>query len=1107
MCQSKQDFVHLHAHTDISVQDALPKPKAYAMKAREMGFPAAAITDHGRMGGCIEFADACRSPHDTLAPIKPLLGCEVYTTPNRHIKEMTVRADGSKTRDHRHLTLLAMNATGYKNLLNIASIGAEEGFYYDPRVDWEVISKHNEGIIALSGCLGSETSRAFLRGDDDEAENVMRRFKETFGDRYYAELQYHGIPEQKMILPKLASLASKLDIPCIASNDVHYLDAQDWQVHDILIQMRSLKDNGAGKKNGKKEAYGSHQFYLKTQQEMLKIFSSKPEAVRNTVELADRIEDFLKLDVPHLLPEVKIPTEDPRFRDFWQRHLPYHKPKEAYLSYLAFSGLKELGHDQDKSYVVRLRHELNNIIYQGVVDYFLIQSEMVGFMKSSDILYGIRGSGVGSLVLHCLQVCPVDPMRWNLLFERFLNPGRGTQYKIDLSCYPAKDWLADNPGVDQTSAVRRLKALVKEQASSHPEHGPEMAKELWVLENQGLAAYLCDLADKGYGTSYNECQLWTAHFLRITDEAPESGMLVSKVATLPDVDTDIDDRKRGDVIEWARRRFGKDHVAMIGTKGTYQAKAAVLGSLKVSADFQKRWGDKTHIMAQVISKTIPTRQQPPMTIEDAIEESEDFAVYARQYPAEIAIAKRLVGTISHLGTHAGGVLVSSQPIRDVAPLENNKGVLASAYDMSAVERVGLVKYDYLGLATYQMISRALAFIEKSRGASIDLTKIDLTDPKVLRLYGQGKTDSIFQFASAGMKKWLKELQPDSVEELIAMNALFRPGPLDYIQNYIDGKRNPHKVKYSHPVLEKILSSTYGIPVYQEQLMALFREMAGFSWQEVDKVRKAVSKKQGAEFDKACRNLADRAIANGFSQEVVNEVLGLIATFGGYAFNKSHACSYSLLSFSTAYLRCYYPAEWLAACMQIDRDDEDKMALYRRECKSEGITVIRPNINESGMETTVTARGGIALPLTAIKGVGAMAQAIVDAQPFTDVMDLAVRARPNSGMLRAFADAGALDCFSEMSALSGADEIMEYYEAVANLRNSDEKRRQKEARQKYKVNSILDDNEDENEDSVARRPTRGPEPSHPSRTRPRAARANSLRNVLGDNLSLNELCDM
>jgi DNA polymerase-3 subunit alpha len=1540
---TNKDFVHTHCHTDISVQDALTKPKAHAMKARAMGFPAVGITDHGRMGGVVDFVDGCRSAHDKYAPIKPLIGIEAYTCPDRFVKTSVIRADGSKGRPkHNHLTLLAQNATGYRNLLAIASIGAEEGFYYDPRVDWGVIEAHSEGVIALSGCLGSETSQALLRGDDEEAENIMRRFKGVFGDRYYAELQYHGIPEQKEILPRLGRLAGRLDIPCVASNDVHYAEAEDWRVHDILIQMRGVTaDSAPGKKNGKKEAYGTHQFYLKSADEMAKIFSGKPEAIRNSLALAESVEDFLKLDVPHLLPQVAIPTDNEEFNRFWRTNMPYRKANEAYLCYLSFVGLRTMGLHKNVEYTTRLKGELDAIVFMGVVDYFLIQSEMVEFMKGSEILYGIRGSGVGSLVLHALRVCPVDPLKWGLLFERFLNPGRGTQYKIDLSCDPSKQWLSSHPDSahQQEESVRRLKSLVAERQSEFPEQGPDMAKELWVLENQGLAGYVCDVADRGLTTKDNEAQLWTSYFLGITDKRPESGMLVAKVATLPDVDTDIDDRRRQDVIEWARGRFGKDNVAMIGTKGTYQAKAAVMGSLKVSESFQRQWGEKTHMMAQAVSKTIPTRQQPPMTIDDALAESPEFAQWAAQYPEEIAVAKRLVGTISHLGIHAGGVLVSSQPIRNVAPLENNKGVLASAYDMSAVERVGLVKYDYLGLATYQMLSRALTFIKQRHGVDVDFAAIDLSDRKVLSLYGQGKTDTIFQFASAGMKKWLKLLKPDSVEELIAMNALFRPGPLDYIQNYIDGKRNPKAVKYAHPTLERILSVTYGIPVYQEQLMALFREMAGYSWQEVDKVRKAVSKKQGAEFEKACRSLAERAAANGYSDSVITEVLKLIEAFGGYAFNKcvggdtivsdcvtgerstvsdlynnprqfkvqalgddwkmkpqavtrvmsngvkavftlttrsgkritatenhpfrtlngwtllenlapgdmlatprvlsamgaskamarheiivlggllsegntchpstvyyynkdmaligdfqsaaesfpntvvrvakragdihvasvntgkdcrfqpgarrtekpvlsglyqwadalgltwkkatdkripelafklddsgvslllgrmwsgdgfiaskncampyyatssrgmasdvqhlllrlgitsriqekqfkyrggvkfgytvrvigcdslcrwiehisaeiigrvaskgllaarrdavlggqtskdvvplqvsawiddarqnasktwhgleresgvctrelratasaskrgfrretierlgkflgsenlldlansdvfwdtvvsieaageeetfdltvendhnfvadgiivhnSHATAYSVLSYWTAYLRYYYPAEWLAACMQVDKDDDVKMSSYREEASQARVNVITPNVNESGLETTVTARGEIALPLTSIKGVGVMAQAIVDAQPFTSLMDMAVRARPNRGMVQSLAEGGALHCFPQ--AAKASDEVMELYDEIVEERNREEKRQQKEAKKSYRVDSILDDDDDGDGGVSARRPSNGPAPRAKERQKP-----NALRNGLGSNSLFADLCD-
>jgi DNA polymerase-3 subunit alpha len=1064
MCQSKQNFVHLHAHTHYSVQDALPTPKEYAQHAREMGFSATAITDHGRMGGVIEFVEACRNPYKDLAPIKPIIGCEVYTYFDRHVKESVIRADGSKGRPkHNHLTLLAMNEVGYRNLLRIQAIGAEEGYYYEPTVDWEILERFNEGIIALSGCLASEVNQALLRGEDDVAEDIAGKFAETFKDRYYIELQYHGIPEQKANLPKLVKIASNLDLPVIASNDVHYLKPEDWRIHELLISMRDISSDRINK--GKKEAYGSHQFFLKSEEDMMRIFGSKPEAISNTMELADKVEDFLKLDVPHLLPHVNIPTDNERFNTFKSKFLPYHKPNDAYLAFLSMDGLKKLGFGSNPEYKVRLKSELEQIWYMGVTDYFLIQSEMVDFMKGRGILYGIRGSGVGSLVNHCLEVCNVDPIRWKLMFERFLNPGRGNQYEISYKDEPSKTWLEETGKQNQDEAVVRLKKLVKDKIaldSTLAKYEPEIAKEIWVLEMANLATYVCYLADKGFNTPHNDAQLWTAYFLGVTDEKPTKSLKVKKVASLPDVDTDIDDSRRGEVIEWARNRFGHDHVCMIGTWGTYQTKAAVTNTLKVSPRFNQIYGDNTHRMAQVVSKSIPFRPQAAGKskdpIKDAAAESPEFANWVKQFPEDMKLSEGLIDRISNLGIHAGGVLVSSEPIRDHSPIENSKGVLASAYDMKSVERVGLVKYDYLGLACFQMIALAQKMIEKRHGEPVDFSKINMDDPKIFNLYKTGTTSTIFQFASPGMQDALRQVQASCVEDLIAVAALYRPGPMAFIPDYADGKKNPSKIKYAHPIIKKHLEVTFGIMVYQEQAMFLAREMASLDWDEVDKLRKAVSKKDPEAFGKICKVFETKAAEKGVPKQAVDATLNLMGKFAGYAFNRSHACAYALLSYCTAYLRAYYPAEWMAAVMQIDRDDAAKMAIYQQECKRNGLTVIKPNVNDSSLETTVTVEGHIALPLTSIKGVGAMAQTIVEHQPFENLKDMVWRARPNRGMVEHLAEGGALDCFTDAS--RNTDELMTYYDSLVDERNQDEKRKKREEKMKYKVLSPMSVNEGE-----------------------------------------------
>lgn len=1053
----KQNFVHLHVHTNISVQDALPSPKELVMYARSAGFPAIAITDHGRMGGVVDFVSACRQPADGLPMIKPIIGYEAYTYADRHHRGNVEREDGTSGKPrYNHITLLAQNDTGYKNLMEMTYIAAKEGFYYKPLIDWEVISSHSEGVIVLSGCMGGEVSQAILRGDMESAERIMKSYKEVFGDRYYAEIQYHGIPEQKTILAPLRDLARKLDIKIVASNDTHYLKKEDYKIHDALLQMMRIKNKDPKATNSQRDAYKTRAFYVKSEAEMAEIFGKFcPESLSNTLEIADRVEDFLKLDVPHLLPKANIPVDE-TFTSWWKNVLPYNKENEAYLAYLAFKGLKKLGYDKSKIYVDRLKSELTQIWYMGVVDYFLIQNELVEFMQSEHIWYGIRGSGVGSLVNYCIGVCAVDPIRWNLLFPRFLNPGRGTQYSINVSSVPVKEWLAENGKQDQTECVARLQSIIDEKKKEDEFKPviPEMEKELWILDNQGLAAYLCDIADKQIKTSSNESQLWFAYLLGITDQKPTEGLIVAKVATLPDVDTDIDDSRRSEVIEWVKNRFGHDHVSQIGTRGTYKARMAVTNCLKISEKFNKDWGDGTIKKAQEISKTIPERTVPPMTIAEAKQESSDFATWAKRYPEEITMAEGLIGKIASTGVHAAGVLVSSVPIYQATPIDHAKDdQIASGYDMSSVERVGLVKYDFLGIAAYNMINKALKMIEKRHGKKINIIKLDFNDPSVYELYRLGKTSSLFQVSGAGMKKALRDVNVDCLEDLIAVLALYRPGPLEFIPDYAAGKRNPSSVKYKHPLIEKHLGVTYGIMVYQEQAMFLAREMGGLDWQEVDKLRKAISKKKGDQFTASCNLLKSRAIARGIPEDVVLEVLRLMEKFGGYAFNRSHSCSYAVLSYWTAWLRRYYPAEWLAACIDVDSggvDAEQKFAAYKKECREDGIKVIPPNVNDSNCETTVTDKGYIAMPLVSIKGVANNAKSVVAHQPFESLEDFVVRARPNRGMVVSLVDANALDCFPDVKNMQDNTEIMDYFDSLVTARNKNEKQAVKEAKMKYKV---------------------------------------------------------
>lgn len=1068
MCNSKQNFVHLHNHTWYSVQDALPSPTDLAMTARKEGFPAVAITDHGRMGGCIEFFEACNKPIDGLDPIKPILGCEMYVVPDRFDKDMVVDEYGNKRRRKTwHLTMLAKNQTGYRNLLALSRLGAEQdAYHYFPRIDWDVITKHSEGVICLSGCLGSEVNQQLSREDVDGARETMRRYKEVFGEDYYGELQYHGIDLQKHNLPLLLDLCKELDIKTACSNDIHYLQKEQWELHDVLIHMREslTKDSAEVKESGKREAYGSHEFYMKTEAQMRKMFGKVEECVDNTLEIADKVENFMKVNVPHMLPSAEIPTNDQMFNDFKSKHYPYHKPNEAYLAYLAITGLKALGLADNPVYKARLKYELTTVWNMGVTDYFLIQRELAEFMKQAHIRFGIRGSGVASLINYCLGISDIDPVRWNLMFERFLNPGRGTKYKLEFPEKPTKEWFDEHGKQPQQEACERIKTVAKqaiaEDAGLKPLQ-PQIQKEIWALEGQKLASYICDLADSGFKTDKNTPNLWSAYFLGITPEKPKGDMVVGQVATLPDVDTDIDDRYRDTAIEWARRRFGDEHVAIVGNWGTYAIKAAVTACLKSSKKFQQRYGEKSHIVAQSISKSIAVQpahtEDPEEPLEFALKQNPDLQQYVKQFPDEFDAARKLIGVVSNLGVHASAVVIASEPINWHTPLERSNKGMVTAYDMNDVEKIGMVKYDFLGLAMHQKIERALKYIKERHGKEIDLRRIPMDDKKVLNLFNEKKTTTLFQFGSDGMKDSLSKVQVSDVEDLIAVVSLFRPGPLQFIPDYASYKRNPNTVRYPHEIIKRHLGVTYGIPVYQEQVMLVCRDMANFDHDEVDSMRKAVSKKNPIAFEKCCKLFKDKATKAGIDGKVVDMTLDSWKGFAGYAFNRAHAASYAILAYRGAYLRAYYPIEWLAACIQTDitGNKQDRVGDHIHECDSERprIVVSGPDVNTSKLEVSITEKDVIVLPLTYIKGIGANGCEFMDGAPYEDIKDFIIRGEPSRTMLRNLAEAGALRSLPDYKG-GDIDRFMERVEPHYAELDSIKREAKKAEKQRYTSMSPL-----------------------------------------------------
>jgi len=1004
MCN--KDFVHLHAHSFYSVQDSLPSPEKLILGAKSLGQTAMALTDHGKMAGHFEFAEAAHKNG-----IKPILGCEFYLAKNRYDKSTTAE-DGSKKGREKlsHLTVLAQNRIGYQNMLQLGFEASNpDCYYYFPRIDFEYLAKHNEGLIVLSGCLASELNQALLKGGYDDGLKVAKKYKEVFGDRYFIELQYHGIEEQKHNLPSLVKMARELDIRTVASNDVHYVEAADWKLHDVLIQMKDLRDDKGSNKatSGKKEAYGSRQFWLKSYEEMSKIFGEKaPDSISNTKLIEEMVEDYYQVDLPHMLPEAKIATEDANFQKFWTSKLQHHESKEAYLAYQAMKGLKDLGLADKPEYIKRLKYEIETVWYMGVTDYFLIQKEMVDFMKENDILYGIRGSGVGSLLNYSLGISLADPIKFGLMFERFLNPGRGNQYKIDLEDFV----LPEDHEYNEIECLNWAKLKCKEFLSKpeNSKYESRVSREMWILENQKYVVSLKAAFDQGFTLKNNSSNFFAFYILGLIDQIPTGDLIIKKVAGLPDIDTDIDDSRRHEVIEWAKKRFGEDNVKSVGTWGTYKAKAAILGTLKTSDKFKKQYSDNLAQMALKISGTIPSKVGT--TIESAINESEDFSYWAKKFPEETKNASNLNGVISNLGVHAAAVVISSKPIHQVVPIENSKGTLATAFDMKNVERTGIIKFDLLGLATYRQLSLAIKQIKKRHNVSIDLRKIPLDDEKVLKnIFSKGNTVSVFQFSGPGMQKWLKEVKASTMDDLIAVAALYRPGPMDFIPDYAKGKFKPESIKYAHPIIEKHLAPTYGIMVYQEQAMFLSREMANLDWLEVDKLRKGIAKKEGKQFDEACENFATKSLQRNIPDHSVHEVMNLMKKFGGYAFNKSHSCMYAIVGYWTAYLKYYYPSEWMSACIEADKDDTDKLDIYMAECERLNVKIMPPNVNESGLITNVSQDGTIYLPITSLKGVGSSGLSIIENQPYTSLDDFLERSGVNKSLFVALTAGGALNC--------------------------------------------------------------------------------------------------
>ncbi len=893
------NFTHLHVHTEYSLLDGSSKIKEITKRAKELGMNSLAITDHGVMYGVIDFYRAALANG-----IKPIIGCEVYVAPgSRFDKEANAGEDR-----YYHLILLAENNKGYENLCKIVSKGFVEGFYYKPRVDYEVLQQFHEGIICLSACLAGEVQRFLARGDYEAGKQAALRYLDIFGKgNYFLELQDHGIPEQKTVNQQLLRLSQDIGVDVVCTNDVHYTFADDVEAHDILLCIQT----GKKKADEDRMKYEGGQYYLKSPEEMAELFKYVPQALENTQIIADRCEVTFEFGVTKL-PNYEVPegyTPWTYLKELCEKGLRKRYPvlrgeKDEYCS-LSKEELED-----------RLFYELNTIKKMGYIEYFLIVWDFIHYAKSNGIAVGPgRGSAAGSIVSYCLEITDIDPMRYNLLFERFLNPER---------------------------------------------------------------------------------------------------------VSMPDIDVDFCIERRQEVIDYVGEKYGKDHVTQIVTFGTLKAKGVIRDVGRVL--------DMPYSRCDEIAKMVP--QELNITLDDALKQNRELkALYDSDEEVKylIDMSRRLEGLPRHASMHAAGVVICAKPVDEYVPLSRAAdGSITTQYIMTTLEELGLLKMDFLGLRNLTVIQNTQKFIQKNRGIDLDLNKIDYNDKKVLDYIGTGNTEGIFQLESGGMKNFMKELKPESLEDIIAGISLYRPGPMDFIPKYLEGKNNRDSVTYDCPQLVPILEPTYGCIVYQEQVMQIVRELAGFSMGRSDNLRRAMSKKKqdvmnserqvfvyGDEKEgvKGCIN-------NGISEEVANKIYDEMIDFAKYAFNKSHAAAYAVVAYQTAYLKYYYATEFMAAMLTSVMDISGKVAEYVYSCRSMGIKILPPDINEG--ESGFSVHGNnIRYGLTAIKNVG---KSIIDNivaerekhGKYKDLEDFITRTSGfgvNKRAIENFIKAGAFDSFN------------------------------------------------------------------------------------------------
>ena len=878
------EFTHLHVHTEYSLLDGSSKIKEITSRAKELGMKSLAITDHGVMYGVIDFYKAAKE-----VGIKPILGCEVYVAPGSRFDKQP----GESESRYYHLVLLAENNTGYKNLMKIVSRGFTEGFYYKPRVDYEVLEQFHEGIIALSACLAGEVQRYLARGMYEAGCEAAKRYEGIFGKgNFFLELQDHGIPEQKYVNPQLIRMSQELGIDLVCTNDVHYTYAQDADAHDILLCIQT------GKKvtDENRMRYDGGQYYLKSPEEMAELFPYAPQALENTCKIAERCNveiEFGVTKVPHF--------EVPQGFDSW-----------TYLNHLCNEGMKRRYPDADEEKKKRLEYELSVIHKMGYVDYFLIVWDYINYAKTHGIAVGPgRGSAAGSIVSYCLGITDIDPIKYSLIFERFLNPER---------------------------------------------------------------------------------------------------------VSMPDIDVDFCYERRQEVIDYVVEKYGKDCVVQIVTFGTMAARAVIKDVGRVL--------DLPYAMVDNIAKMVP--REIGITIDKAIQENPDLRnAYENDAQVHDLIdkSKRLEGLPRHASMHAAGVLISQKAVDEYVPVATGAdGAVVAQFVMTTLEELGLLKMDFLGLRTLTVIQDAEKLARK-KNPEFSIDNINYEDKNVYDMISTGKCEGIFQLESAGMKNFMKELKPQSIEDLIAGISLYRPGPMDFIPQYIKGKNNPGDITYDCPMLEPILKPTYGCIVYQEQVMQIVRDLAGYSLGRSDLVRRAMSKKKTSVMEKERQNFiygnpeenVPGCISNGIDEKTANKIYDDMIDFAKYAFNKSHAACYAVVAYQTAYLKTYYPVEFMAALMTSVVDNTDKVAGYIYACRQMNIQMLPPDVNTSDMEFSVEDNA-IRFGLSAVKSLGRPTiKAIIDERNksrFTSMQDFISRLYTdlNKRTLENLIKSGAFDTF-------------------------------------------------------------------------------------------------